>query len=129
MPRISCKPFTDVAVKKLQPGATLADSGDHKGLRANRTKTVTTRCLYRYRSPTADQPLWQMMLGSYPHRTRADARAELQVIKVKCKSGICPVTGRRAAEAARRREAERVASEAALSEFLAADMVAACELH
>jgi len=45
--------------------------------------------------------------------------------KAKCKSGICPVTGRRAAEAARRREAERVASEAALSEFLAADMVEA----
>ena len=45
--------------------------------------------------------------------------------KAKCKSGICPVTGRRAAEAARRTEAERVASEVALSEFLAADMVEA----
>ena len=80
MPSISCKPLTDVAVKNFQPGAALADSDDHKGLRANRTKTGITRCLYRYRSPTADQPLWQMMLGSYPHMTRADARAELRVI-------------------------------------------------
>jgi hypothetical protein len=122
---IHSRPLTDVSVKNLKPGTTLPDTGDHKGLRANRTKTGVTSFLYRYRSPAAGQSLRQITLGYYPLMSLAEARAELQVLKAKRKSGICPAAERRAVEAEKCMEVEREASDAVLSAFMVTDMVEA----
>jgi hypothetical protein len=70
------KPLTEVAVRNLKPGATLADIGEHRGLRVNKTRTGTTTFFYRYRCPDSSGKICQLRFGRYPFITLAAAHAE-----------------------------------------------------
>lgn len=66
-----------------------ADIGENEGLRVYKGKTGLTSFVYRYRSPL-DNSLKKMKIGTFPEISLAEARIELQKLKVQRRSGICP---------------------------------------
>jgi hypothetical protein len=112
-PHKQARPLTEVAVRNLKPGTTLADVGDHRGLRVSKTKIGTTTFFYRYRSPASEGRLRQYQIGRYPAISLAGARAEHSRLKGLRDNGTCPVARRKEeiarqhAEAAARAHQER----------------------
>lgn len=100
----STRPITDLAIRKLKAGNTLADNGENRGLRVNKGKAGVTTFRYRYRSPIVNEkgesPIRQIKIGTYPDISLHQARAELVKLKAKRESGVCPATEKKAEKVA-----------------------------
>lgn len=80
------------AIDKMKVGdADKADVGEYSGLRVVCGKTGVKSFVYRYRSPI-DNSLKKITLGAYPTMSLAEARIEIQRLKLLRKTGICPAT-------------------------------------
>lgn len=83
------------AIDKMKAGdADKSDIGEYTGLRVVCGKTGLKSFIYRYRSPL-DNSLKKITLGNYPHMSLAEARIELQRLKLLRSQGICPVSERK----------------------------------
>ncbi|BAP36383.1 phage integrase family protein [Acinetobacter guillouiae] len=71
------------------------DIGEYSGLRVVCGKTGLKSFVYRYRSPI-DNSLKKITLGRYPDMSLAEARIELQRLKLLRSQGICPATEKKA---------------------------------
>ena len=84
------------AIDKMKKGdAVKIDIGEYSGLRVVCGKTGLKSFVYRYRSPI-DNSLKKITLGNYPTMSLAEARIELQNLKLLRSQGVCPVTERKA---------------------------------
>ncbi|MBJ9947601.1 site-specific integrase [Acinetobacter bereziniae] len=84
------------AIDKMKTGdAVKSDIGEYSGLRVVCGKTGLKSFVYRYRSPI-DNSLKKITLGNYPIMSLAEARIELQRLKLLRSQGVCPVTERKA---------------------------------
>ena len=81
--------LTARAIEKMKPETFLVDIGENEGLRVNKGKTGLTSFSYRFRSPI-DNSLKKVKIGTYPDMSLAEARLELQKMKIKRRAGICP---------------------------------------
>lgn len=81
--------LTARAIEKMKPETFLVDIGENEGLRVNKGKTGLTSFSYRFRSPI-DNSLKKVKIGTYPDMSLAEARVELQKMKIKRRAGICP---------------------------------------
>ncbi|MBO3659426.1 tyrosine-type recombinase/integrase [Acinetobacter haemolyticus] len=83
------------AIDKMKPeDADKSDIGEYTGLRVICGKTGLKSFIYRYRSPI-DNSLKKITLGNYPHMSLAEARIELQRLKLLRSQGICPASERK----------------------------------
>lgn len=71
------------------------DIGEYSGLRVTCGKTGLKSFVYRYRSPI-DNSLKKITLGNYPTMSLAEARIELQRLKLLRLQGVCPATEKKA---------------------------------
>ena len=81
--------LTARAIEKMKSETFLTDIGENEGLRVNKGKTGLTSFTYRFRSPL-DNSLKKVKIGTYPDMSLAEARLELQKMKIKRRAGICP---------------------------------------
>ena len=81
--------LTARAIEKMKPETFLVDIGENEGLRVNKGKTGLTSFSYRFRSPI-DNSLKKVKIGTYPDMSLAEARVELQNMKIKRRAGIFP---------------------------------------
>ncbi len=106
--------LSDLAIKRMKAGNTLSDNGENRGLRVSKGKSGLTTFFYRYRSPVVndwgEKPIKQFKIGAYPQVSLAEARVELQRLKAKRDSGVCP------ASEAKKQKAEQKAEEKVLKE-------------
>ncbi|MFW2761332.1 Arm DNA-binding domain-containing protein, partial [Acinetobacter baumannii] len=78
------------AIDKMKIGdPDKSDIGEYSGLRVTCGKTGLKSFVYRYRSPI-DNSLKKITLGNYPHMSLAEARIELQRLKLLRSQGVCP---------------------------------------
>ncbi|WP_207061771.1 site-specific integrase [Motiliproteus sp. SC1-56] len=123
----SARPLSDAAVRRMKAGATLADAGDHRGLRVTRGKRGGTTFYYRYRSPVADpggqRPIRQYRIGHYPEMSLAEARACHTALKAKRDSGLCPAAEARREAATARESADDQRKGAQLAAFTVEHLV------
>lgn len=83
------------AIDKMKIGdPDKSDIGEYNGLRVTCGKTGLKSFVYRYRSPI-DNSLKKITLGNYPHMSLAEARIELQRLKLLRSQGVCPATQRK----------------------------------
>ncbi|MCT9166205.1 integrase [Acinetobacter baumannii] len=83
------------AIDKMKIGdPDKSDIGEYSGLRVTCGKTGLKSFVYRYRSPI-DNSLKKITLGNYPNMSLAEARVELQRLKLLRLQGICPVSERK----------------------------------
>lgn len=83
------------AIDKMKIGdAIKSDIGEYTGLRVVCGKTGLKSFVYRYRSPI-DNSLKKITLGNYPHMTLAEARIELQRLKLLRSKGVCLASERK----------------------------------
>ncbi len=83
------------AIDKMKIGdSPKSDIGEYTGLRVICGKTGLKSFIYRYRSPI-DNSLKKITLGNYPNMSLAEARIELQRLKLLRSQGICPVSERK----------------------------------
>ncbi|GEA69065.1 hypothetical protein PA3_32230 [Acinetobacter pittii] len=83
------------AIDKMKIGdSDKSDIGEYTGLRVICGKTGLKSFVYRYRSPI-DNSLKKITSGNYPHMSLAEARIELQRLKLLRTQSICPATERR----------------------------------
>lgn len=83
------------AIDKMKIGdSAKSDIGEYSGLRVICGKTGLKSFVYRYRSPI-DNSLKKITLGNYPHMSLAEARIELQRLKLLRSQGVCPVSERK----------------------------------
>ncbi|HGU9764597.1 TPA: tyrosine-type recombinase/integrase [Acinetobacter baumannii] len=83
------------AIDKMKIGdPDKSDIGEYSGLRVTCGKTGLKSFVYRYRSPI-DNSLKKITLGNYPHMSLAEARIELQRLKLLRSQGVCPATQRK----------------------------------
>ncbi|MDC4422600.1 tyrosine-type recombinase/integrase [Acinetobacter baumannii] len=83
------------AIDKMKIGdSDKSDIGEYSGLRVTCGKTGLKSFVYRYRSPI-DNSLKKITLGNYPHMSLAEARIELQRLKLLRSQGVCPATQRK----------------------------------
>lgn len=114
--------LTDLIIRKMKAGASLADIGDHRGLRVRRGKTGTTVFTYRYRSPESGK-LKQIKIGSYPETSLADARKKLTDLKAKRGNGICPATQKALDDEALKRQQKAEQAERKIKSITVKDVV------
>ena len=78
------------SIETMKPGDKIkSDTGESSGLRVKCEKGGTKTFFYRYRSPETEK-LVQIKIGNYPQVSLAEARVQLQELKVLRKSGVCP---------------------------------------
>ncbi|MGE8532316.1 MAG: tyrosine-type recombinase/integrase [Acinetobacter guillouiae] len=95
------------AIDKMKKGdAVKIDIGEYSGLRVVCGKTGLKSFVYRYRSPI-DNSLKKITLGSYPDMSLAEARIELQRLKLLRSQGICPATEKKAEKNVLKRKKEK----------------------
>lgn len=83
------------AIDKMKIGdSDKSDIGEYTGLRVICGKTGLKSFVYRYRSPI-DNSLKKITLGNYPNMSLAEARIELQRLKLLRTQSICPASERR----------------------------------
>lgn len=83
------------AIEKMKAGdKDKTDVGEYSGLRVGCGKTGVKSFKYRYRSPI-DNSLKTITLGHYPALSLAEARVELQKLKLLRAQGVCPITQRK----------------------------------
>ncbi len=83
------------AIDKMKIGdSDKSDIGEYTGLRVICGKTGLKSFVYRYRSPI-DNSLKKITLGNYPHMSLAEARIELQRLKLLRTQSICPASERK----------------------------------
>lgn len=94
------------AIDKMKIGdSDKSDIGEYSGLRVTCGKTGLKSFVYRYRSPL-DNSLKKITLGSYPHMSLAEARIELQRLKLLRSQGVCPATQRKEEKLASKKNKE-----------------------
>lgn len=94
------------AIDKMKIGdSDKSDIGEYSGLRVICGKTGLKSFVYRYRSPV-DNSLKKITLGNYPHMSLAEARIELQRLKLLRSQGVCPVTQRKEEKLASKKNKE-----------------------
>ena len=94
------------AIDKMKAGdADKSDIGEYTGLRVVCGKTGLKSFVYRYRSPV-DNSLKKITLGNYPNMSLAEARIELQKLKLLRSQGICPVSQRKEEKALNKQKKE-----------------------
>lgn len=94
------------AIDKMKVGdADKSDIGEYTGLRVVCGKTGLKSFVYRYRSPI-DNSLKKITLGNYPNMSLAEARIELQKLKLLRSQGICPVSQRKDEKALNKQKKE-----------------------
>ena len=82
-------------IKKMKAGdKDKTDIGEYSGLRVTCGKTGIKSFVYRYRSPI-DNSLKKITLGNFPVMSLAEARLELQKLKLLRAKGVCPITQRK----------------------------------
>ncbi|UOB53394.1 tyrosine-type recombinase/integrase [Acinetobacter junii] len=80
------------AIDKMKIGdPDKSDIGEYLGLRVVCGKTGLKSFVYRYRSPI-DNSLKKITLGNYPNMSLAEARIELQRLKLLRSQGVCPAS-------------------------------------
>lgn len=80
------------AIDKMKSGdSDKVDIGEYSGLRVTCGKTGLKSFVYRYRSPL-NNSLKKITLGNFPNMSLAEARIELQRLKLLRSQGICPAT-------------------------------------
>ena len=83
------------AIEKMKAGdKDKTDIGEYSGLRVTCGKTGIKSFVYRYRSPI-DNSLKKITLGNFPVMSLAEARLELQKLKLLRAKGVCPITQRK----------------------------------
>ncbi|MCM1958199.1 tyrosine-type recombinase/integrase [Acinetobacter modestus] len=99
------------AIDKMKAGdADKSDIGEYTGLRVVCGKTGIKSFVYRYRSPL-DNSLKKITLGNYPNMSLAEARIELQKLKLLRSQGICPVSQRKDEKAQNKQKKEEPAAQ------------------
>ena len=102
------------AIEKMKVGdADKSDIGENSGLRVTCGKTGLKSFIYRYRSPI-NNALKKITLGHYPQMSLAEARVELQRLKVLRASGICPATQNKEKKALYKQEQSKALSQEAI---------------
>ena len=87
--------FSARAIEKMKVGdKDKIDVGEYSGLRVGCGKTGVKSFKYRYRSPI-DNSLKTITIGHYPALSLAEARVELQKLKLLRAQGVCPITQRK----------------------------------
>ncbi|HBU89085.1 MAG TPA: integrase [Acinetobacter sp.] len=109
------------AIEKMKVGdPDKSDIGEYIGLRVTCGKTGLKSFVYRYRSPI-DNSLKKITLGNYPHMSLAEARIELQKLKLLRSEGICPASERKEQKIASKQK--KVKSEIPLKIFTLKDVI------
>ena len=121
--KIMNKPLSAKAIEALKPGAPIrADIGENAGLRVKCGATGLKTFFYRYKSPVTGK-LVQIKIGNYPDVSLAGARVELEKLKAKRRSGLCPKTERDRAVAEAKAEKLVVERVHSLKAFTVLDLV------
>lgn len=112
----SSKPLSTLALNALKPGATIADTGEYRGLRVTCGQSGVKTFFYRYRSP-ANSKIKQVKIGRYKGSkltdaddsadllTLTDARVKFLELKALRDSGVCPGEHRKQQQEAAQQEA------------------------
>lgn len=109
------------AIDKMKVGdPDKSDIGEYIGLRVVCGKTGLKSFVYRYRSPI-DNSLKKITLGNYPHMSLAEARIELQKLKLLRSEGICPASERKEQKIASKQK--KVKSEITLNILTLKDVI------
>jgi integrase len=96
------------AIDKMKTGDPVkSDIGEYSGLRVVCGKTGLKSFVYRYRSPI-DNSLKKITLGNYSVMSLAEARIELQRLKLLRSQGVCPVTERKAGKLVNKNKKEKL---------------------
>lgn len=94
------------AIDKMKAGdVDKSDIGEYTGLRVVCGKTGLKSFVYRYRSPI-DNSLKKITLGNYPNMSLAEARIELQKLKLLRSQGVCPASQRKDEKALNKQKKE-----------------------
>jgi len=94
------------AIDKMKFGdAVKSDIGEYTGLRVVCGKTGLKSFIYRYRSPI-DNSIKKITLGNYPNMSLAEARIELQKLKLLRSQGVCPISERKGEKALNKQKKE-----------------------
>lgn len=94
------------AIDKMKYGdAVKSDIGEYTGLRVICGKTGLKSFIYRYRSPI-DNSIKKITLGNYPNMSLAEARIELQKLKLLRSQGVCPISERKGEKALNKQKKE-----------------------
>lgn len=118
--RQSTKPLSSRTVETMKPGAKdLADTGEHRGLRVRCGQTGVKTFFYRYSSPITGK-LTQVKIGSFPETTLADARKQLEELRILRRNGHCPALIKKDAAKAAKLACDNAAKS---SEFTVNDLI------
>jgi len=94
------------AIDKMKFGDSVkSDIGEYTGLRVVCGKTGLKSFIYRYRSPI-DNSIKKITLGNYPNMSLAEARIELQKLKLLRSQGVCPISERKGEKALNKQKKE-----------------------
>ncbi|CAI0803475.1 tyrosine-type recombinase/integrase [Serratia fonticola] len=92
MEKTEKKPLSTKAIEAMKPGCSdKADTSENRGLRITCGATGIKTFFYRYTSPITHK-LTQVKIGHFPNITLAQARAELQMLKLVKNEGRCPAS-------------------------------------
>lgn len=98
------KPVSSAQISAMRPGdKDLSDIGENRGLRVHCGAGGIKSFYYRYSSPIHGN-LVQIQIGHFPTLSLAQARLELQKLKLARKQGRCPANEQK--EKLRQRELE-----------------------
>lgn len=110
------------AIEKMKNDSYKADIGENEGLRVYKGKTGLTSFVYRYRSPI-DNSLKKMKIGTFPEMSLAEARTELQKLKVQRRSGVCPSSHLKSERLEKLKKLEVEQEQNALEKFTVKDLI------
>lgn len=111
MEKTEKKPLSTKAIEAMKPGCSdKADISENRGLRITCGATGIKTFFYRYTSPITHN-LKQVKIGHFPNITLAQARAELQMLKLVKNEGRCPASELRA-EKSHKQKVELAAQQA-----------------
>ncbi len=107
----------------MKPGDKVkSDSGENAGLRVKCEAGGTKTFFYRYRSPETGN-LVQVKIGNYPSTSLAEARLQLQELKVLRKSGVCPKAQKQRDRQQQKLQQEALVREKEIKSFTVTDLV------
>ncbi len=107
----------------MKPGGKIkSDISESAGLRVKCEKGGTKTFFYRYRNPETER-LVQIKIGNYPQVSLAEARVQLQELKVLRKSGVCPKAQQQRNRQKLQEQKVAQAKEQELRSFTVADLV------
>ncbi|HGM5490194.1 TPA: tyrosine-type recombinase/integrase [Serratia fonticola] len=111
MEKTEKKPLSTKVIEAMKPGCSdKADTSENRGLRITCGATGIKTFFYRYTSPITHK-LTQVKIGHFPNITLAQARAELQMLKLVKNEGRCPASELKA-EKSHKQQVELAAQQA-----------------